>query len=256
MLSDMEVAVDLLERLGLTAYEAKTYVGLVGLGPSGASEISEASGVPRTRVYSVLADLEDRGWVEARGGRPKTFVPERPSACLGRLQENLEEEIESTVPMLEAQYEEEATQFGGPIWLLETAKALGERTVEMVQAAKTDVLLVASFELPCDGRRLEDALQNAIERGARVRAVAPAPELVARYIRKGVDARVGWVPPRLLFVDERQTLVGFEGRSSNGGGNPTGVWVPAPRFAKHVEPVREQVWSSGQPLDASNVEET
>jgi len=50
-----------LKKLGLSEYEAKVYVTLVGLGKATARE-NEASGVPRTRVYDVIEKLAFQGF--------------------------------------------------------------------------------------------------------------------------------------------------------------------------------------------------
>lgn len=245
----MDPAVPLLERLGLTGYEAKTYVALVGLGPSTASDIAEAADVPRTRIYSVLSDLEDGGWVRSRQGRPKTFQAARPADRIGQVKEQLVEELETVVPALEAQYEEEATRFGGPIWLLDTAEALARRTLEMVKAAREELMLVAMFPLPCDGEKLDRALERAVDRGVRVRIMAPDQETAASFLRLGADVRVTWIPPRFLFIDGRQALLGYPVRAQGPPLKAQGMWIPAPEFVEHIDPVQDEVWSMGQPLD-------
>lgn len=247
----MDPAVPLLQRLGLTQYQAKTYVALVGLGPSTAAEIAEAADVPRTRIYTVLSDLEEGGWLEGRPGRPKTFHPVRPAKRIGRVREALVDEIDTVIPALEAQYEEEATRFGGPIWLLDTADALARRTLEMVKAAREDLMLVAMFPLPCDGEPLDRALSDALDRGVRVRVLAPDPETAAGFLRLGADVRVTWVPPRFLFVDARQALLGFPIRTEAQDPGARGVWIPAPGFIEHISPIRHEIWEMGQPLDAA-----
>ena len=51
----MNVAV--LKKLGLTMYEAQAYVTLTSLISSTATEISEKSGIPRSKIYEVLKGL-------------------------------------------------------------------------------------------------------------------------------------------------------------------------------------------------------
>ncbi|SDN22668.1 Sugar-specific transcriptional regulator TrmB [Halogranum gelatinilyticum] len=56
--------VDTLEEAGLAPYQAKAYVGLLELETGSAQEIANASGIPNARVYDVLRDLEEMGYVE------------------------------------------------------------------------------------------------------------------------------------------------------------------------------------------------
>lgn len=56
--------VSILEDAGLSPYQADAYVTVLELGASPATEIVDACGVPDPRIYDVLRDLEDRGYIE------------------------------------------------------------------------------------------------------------------------------------------------------------------------------------------------
>jgi len=53
----------IVEYTGLSEYEAKVYLSLVGLGNSGARKLSLFCDVPRTKVYGTLKRLIDYGLV-------------------------------------------------------------------------------------------------------------------------------------------------------------------------------------------------
>lgn len=59
-----------LRDIGLTEYEAKTYVALVALGEGPAEDIGNFAGIPRTSTYKVLRSLESKGFVKSLRGRP------------------------------------------------------------------------------------------------------------------------------------------------------------------------------------------
>lgn len=52
-----------LQNLGLTQYEAKTYIALLIIGTSNAYKISKKAEIPRTRVYDILDSLAQKGVV-------------------------------------------------------------------------------------------------------------------------------------------------------------------------------------------------
>jgi sugar-specific transcriptional regulator TrmB len=56
--------IETLQEVGLSDYQSKVYVELLTLGTASAMEIAEASDVPDARVYDVLRDLDDFGYVE------------------------------------------------------------------------------------------------------------------------------------------------------------------------------------------------
>ena len=63
----------LLEKLGLTEYEAKTLSTLFSLKEAEAPHISRTAQVPKTRVYDVLEKLIDKNLIIEIKGRPKLY---------------------------------------------------------------------------------------------------------------------------------------------------------------------------------------
>ena len=49
-----------LEKIGLTSYEIRTYISLIDGGELNASELSNKSGVPYSKIYEVLGTLEEK----------------------------------------------------------------------------------------------------------------------------------------------------------------------------------------------------
>ena len=78
----MNVAV--LKKLGLTMYEAQVYVTLTSLISSTATEISEKSGIPRSKIYQVLKGLVQKEYVDVEDGRPLTYNVRSPVEVLSR----------------------------------------------------------------------------------------------------------------------------------------------------------------------------
>lgn len=78
----------ILEELGLSSYQAKALLALMKHGEAKASEISELSGVPRAKVYSVLDQLADMGHVDKIPGRPVRYRAKSPDKIVERLKYN------------------------------------------------------------------------------------------------------------------------------------------------------------------------
>ncbi len=62
-----------LVRLGLTEYEARAYVAIVSIGEGGISDISQQSGIPRSRVYDTMEKLAAKGFVEVGAMKPLRY---------------------------------------------------------------------------------------------------------------------------------------------------------------------------------------
>src|SRR5512136_2578770 len=70
---NMKEPVEGLMQLGLTEYEARAYVAIVSIHEGGISEISQQSGMPRSRVYDIMERLAKKGFVEVGGTKPLRY---------------------------------------------------------------------------------------------------------------------------------------------------------------------------------------
>ena len=63
-MDDRTELVSVLEDAGFSPYQADAYVTLLALGAAPATEVAETSDVPDPRIYDVLRDLADAGYIE------------------------------------------------------------------------------------------------------------------------------------------------------------------------------------------------
>ncbi|MFQ6087715.1 MAG: TrmB family transcriptional regulator [Candidatus Methanofastidiosia archaeon] len=85
----------LLRKIGLTEYEAKVYLTLINKHMDGATKLSEESKVPRTKIYSVLESLEQKGWIKIYSGIPLLFRPNHPREIFERMKEDYNKFLDS-----------------------------------------------------------------------------------------------------------------------------------------------------------------
>ncbi|WP_298667368.1 TrmB family transcriptional regulator [uncultured Methanofollis sp.] len=85
-----------LRTLGLTEYEARVYSTLVGLRRATAREIHEASKVPRGRIYEILHDLAQRGFVGVEDGSPSRYHAVDPDEVIDHLRDKYLASLEKT----------------------------------------------------------------------------------------------------------------------------------------------------------------
>jgi sugar-specific transcriptional regulator TrmB len=84
-----------LVQLGLTEYEAKAYTALLNAHLSTATNVSQKSGVPRTRIYQVLESLHSKGWVRIYSGVPLLFKAVDPARVFEKVKGDYTELLES-----------------------------------------------------------------------------------------------------------------------------------------------------------------
>jgi sugar-specific transcriptional regulator TrmB len=86
-------AFDLLEKLGLTEYEAKTLGTLFKLKEAEAPFISRTAQVPKTRVYDVLEKLMQKNLIIEINGRPKLYRAIEPQKAIDTLIESKKSQL-------------------------------------------------------------------------------------------------------------------------------------------------------------------
>lgn len=80
-----EDTVGALVRLGLTRYEARAFIALMGRGSFTAAEVARRANLPRQRIYDVLGSLVEKGLTAIRPGGVLRYSAAEPAHALGRL---------------------------------------------------------------------------------------------------------------------------------------------------------------------------
>ncbi len=107
----MESVVEKLQQVGLTEYEAKAYLALLNTHLSTATQVSEKSGVPRTKIYSVLEVLQNKGWVRVYSGVPLLFKAVPPLTVFEKVKGDLEKFLESVQTTLKEEVNDVKEKF-------------------------------------------------------------------------------------------------------------------------------------------------
>jgi len=140
----------LCEYLGLSEYEAKIYVSLVEAGQTKARTLSILSGVPRTKVYSVLRKLIDMGLVTEIPGEPRRFSPTPPRIALRSYLQSYQDTVQSLSSLIsilenafkKARNKEEMRR--GLMWTISGRKMTLKKIQEMLAKAKKSVHIVTN----------------------------------------------------------------------------------------------------------------
>jgi sugar-specific transcriptional regulator TrmB len=127
-----------LKRLGLSEYEVKAYMVLVNLKSGTASEISNASGIPVSKIYETLRSLEHKGLIRVERGRPMRYLPEHPQSAAEALKAALEgllnEDLKLFVSTFAPIYEGEGPE-RPDIWIIRSEASLWRSVKEVIGRA-------------------------------------------------------------------------------------------------------------------------
>jgi len=134
-----------LENIGLTSYEIRSYTTLLKEREINASEISEKSGVPYSKIYEVLGMLEEKGWIGSDGSRPTKYFAKSPTTALETTKQSAENEFLKNQSVilteLTSLYEKSGTSEKPDIWVISGAMNIVAKIMELVENCRSEVLI-------------------------------------------------------------------------------------------------------------------
>ena len=134
-----------LEKIGLTSYEIKTFSSLLKTGELTASDLSQKSGVPYSKIYEVLGTLEEKSWIGSDDSRPTQYFAKSPSTGLDTTKQKMENDflhnqniiLNELVPL----YEKSGVSEKPDIWVLSGAINITTKILEMVDTCRNEVMI-------------------------------------------------------------------------------------------------------------------
>ncbi len=134
-----------LENIGLTSYEIRSYTTLLKEREINASEISEKSGVPYSKIYEVLGILEEKGWIGSDDSRPTKYFAKSPTTALETTKQSTENEFLKNQSVilteLTSLYEKSGTSEKPDIWVISGAMNIVAKIMELVENCRSEVLI-------------------------------------------------------------------------------------------------------------------
>jgi len=222
---DESAAIESLERLGLSNYEARVFVALQRLGVATAKEVHEVAGVPRSQVYGAADELVARGLLERQQSTPKRYRPVSLDAAKELISTRIEEERDRAFEFLEAVHREQRPEERREdVWTVQGEEAVSERVIELLGSADRRIVYgAADPDLVPD--ELLAALAERAEAGVDVLVLSEHPVVRAAFEEHGFEPfampperGVDWTG-RVLLVDDNRVLV-----SVRSPGGETAIW--------------------------------
>ena len=114
-------------------------------GESNASEISQNSGVPYSKIYEILGTLEEKGWIGSDDSRPTKYIAKSPTTALENTKQNVDTEfienqnkiLSELVPL----YEKSGTSEKPDIWFISGVMNIVSKIMEMVENCRQEVMI-------------------------------------------------------------------------------------------------------------------
>jgi len=215
---DSDELKDVLQDAGLSPYQAEAYVTVLELGASPATDIAEESSVPNPRIYDVLRDLEDTGYVETYQQDSLRARARDPTGVLQDLQTRAER-FADAAEEVEERWDRPAMD-DHVVSFVKRFETVVQRAETLVESAENQVQLsvpVAQYD------RLVPTLRTARERDVDVKLSLCAPDEAAATLPDEpelattcTEARFRELPsPFVGLVDRSWTCFSPHGSSAN-----------------------------------------
>jgi sugar-specific transcriptional regulator TrmB len=258
-----------LTQLGLNIYEAKAYMALLRRDSSTASEVAEVSGVPRQRIYDILASLVERGIAISRPGKNGTkYAAVAPNIALTGLLEreqkrlsDLQSATTELVTNLSQQYKQ-SQHVSTPMEYIEVLRgrqAINQRFAEIQEQCEKEILIFTKPPYamqPQEDKNKEEVIstlkRQIVARSVYENSVLTSEETrraVELFVRSGEDARfVEQLPLKLVIVDEEIVMFAMEDPIA-GRTELTIMVVEQKQLAQMMKLAFEAMWAQGDTYD-------
>jgi sugar-specific transcriptional regulator TrmB len=118
---------------------------LLKAGELTASDLSQKSGVPYSKIYEVLGSLEEKSWVGSDDSRPTKYFAKSPATALDATKQRLDTEFKENQYVVLSEliplYEKSGTSERPDIWVLSGTVNIASKILEMVESCKNEVLI-------------------------------------------------------------------------------------------------------------------
>lgn len=160
-----------LERTGLTGYEARIYLALLGGGDMSGYEAAKASGISRSNVYLALGGLLEKGAVYKIDGEVPRYMPVPAEEYC----DNKSRAFAGVLALIRAQAPARRSQADAYLTISGDGR-ITDKMCSMIAAAEKRIY-VSQSERVC--RLAERELRQAVSRGLRVVVVTTEPFALA-----------------------------------------------------------------------------
>jgi sugar-specific transcriptional regulator TrmB len=158
----------------LTDYQAKAYSALLSPKIATAEEVSRLSGVPRSKVYEVLMELQKQGWIKVEKGRPLRYRPKDPRGVIGEKMSALERNVDRLRTELADVFDEGPPGERKGVEIVSGMSAVLEQELELISSAEHIIVFTGSLYFPEELEAVVPLLYRATQKDVTMVVVSRA----------------------------------------------------------------------------------
>ncbi len=240
--------------MGLTDYESKVYLSLASLISADAFEISDNSGVPRSRTYDVLKNLHKKGFVDITRGKPLKYSIVPPQDVFEKSRKSINDQLDEGESELKTIYENQIPKSQAPIWLIYGTDKIVKKEMEIISRSRDSLHIAAGLMFQDEIPKLNESLHKALKRGVQTRIIS-APSSITDGekidISNGLseldcEIKTFQIPYiKVIIRDKKEMLLVFSRFSEGSVISQTaiGVWNQYTEFVETITELYNLVWT-------------
>ena len=265
----MPVNQDRIQRMrgyGLSEYQARVYLALLDLGTTPAAPIPAISRVPRSRVYSILQELNEKGLTQVIPERPLRYKPVPLAAYLrevAREQKKRAKLLEASLPDVSREFAVSQDVHPPPRGKFEAIygrRNVSLRTDEMYARAMHEILGIGTGRSPY---RLVRALGTTLREKTRAGVAIKYAFHVTPENQEDVRVMSGYAQVRSIDFPMPVVLHGVDGKefllshpipddNSPNRGEDIAIWTDDPAIATAMMRLAKRIWNTGSPVSTAS----
>lgn len=218
-MSNREIIINNLEKIGLSSKEAEVYYELVKTPLANGSQIAKKLGYPRTSIYDTLSKLQNKGYIlSLQEGEITSYTPINPKDFLSRVKH----EVKSATDVLDREFKNiesnsDETQF----YNLNSETGINERITQILNSTEKEVYINTNQDLGEFGH----IFKKLKAKGVRVILFSFEKRDyknlgIECHYREGLGQEASSKTKRILIVSDMKRAV----IASNYGGKFTGTY--------------------------------
>ncbi|MBI5797326.1 TrmB family transcriptional regulator [Candidatus Woesearchaeota archaeon] len=247
----------------LNIYEVKVWTALLSRGVAAAGELADISNVPRSRSYDVLENLEKKGFIIMKLGKPIKYIAVKPEEILKRIKKKVQDDADVHLKTLDKvnetdTYREIELLYKQGIDKVEPSELSGVvkgrknvydhlKTI-IANAEKSVCIMTTEKGLLRKVEVLKSVMKKAKSNGVKIKVVAPIKDIsfLSKEVRDAVELRASDenTKARFVLVDGKELLFMLADDQDVHEAYDMGIWVKTPYFAQALNSMFELNWKN------------
>jgi len=243
----------LLQKLGLTEYEARAYLSLAKLGPSTVREIVQESKLPRNKAYESLQKLEQQNKVISLPVSPRKYKITNPEIFVEEVVD-LTDSVNSLIKLIE---QPKTIEFKDFFWVIKSKKAIEEKLA--IQNTKVKKEILSCNRLSRILYKNVRTMKEAVDRGVKVKMICTFEKNKINsykfWLSTGAEIRIfnekmfGPLLPRISIMDEEIARLTIGTPEVKNEEDYLTLWTESRVFAKMLKNHFMTMWKNSNPIE-------